>query len=189
MRAGIVKLLRAYPWSSHHVYLGEKKPYGLVDTHLVLEMLSPNKEGPRKRYLEFMGDEKGLRKEEVHATIAQRLLEGKEFVEQVLKRYGGKSIVAKPKKPYSLSNIAGAVEAVYGLGTRDLRSLVKTREILLGRKLFSLFAMASGYKGNEVAAYLEKDPVVITAYAKESGKLAPAVKRLQDYLWEKRKSQ
>jgi hypothetical protein len=45
-------------------------------------------------------------------------------------------------------------------------------------------AQEYGYRSNEVAGYLAKDPAVVTAYAKATGSetTAAATKKIKDYL-------
>ncbi len=50
---------------------------------------------------------------------------------------------------------------------KQLQEKSKDRNILTGRKLVSLAAKEYGYKGKDIAAYLQKDPSVITRYLKE----------------------
>lgn len=182
IRAKVTKILEAYPWSSHHAYVGKTDPYGLVDTGQVLGFLSAREGVARRRYQEFMGDERGFRGEEVYVTVDHRLQGSEEFIGRILEEHSEGLSKRMRKRVYSLLQVSKAVEAVYGLKIEDLRSTGKTREVLWGRRLFSLVAKEYGYKGKEIAEYLEKDPAVVTAYSKGSGEFKMRVKELINHL-------
>lgn len=183
IRAGITKTLKAYPWSSHHAYVGETSPYGLVDTGQVLGLFSARKGVARRHYQEFMGDEKGFKGEEVYATVDQCLQGSEEFIGRILEEHkSGRLNRGIRKRTCSLFQISEAVEALYGLEIEYLRSAGKTREVLLGRRLFSLAAKEYGYRGKEIAEYLEKDPAVVTAYSRGIEDLKIRVKDLINHL-------
>jgi hypothetical protein len=171
-----------YPWSSHHAYLGRKGAKGLVDTDLVLGLFSMRWGVARRRYREFMGGEEGLQREEVYSTVDQRIQGGEEFVGKILTRYGGEGSERGRRKEYSLSQIGSAVERLYGLSIKELKSSAKTRQISFGRKVFSLMARECGYKGNEVAGYLNKDPSAVTVHGRAGEKLSVPIKELRKYL-------
>jgi hypothetical protein len=130
-----------------------------------------------------MGEQEGFRAEEVYATVDQRLQGSQEFIGRILEEHAGGGLSRGiRRRAYSLVQISKAVEAICGLRVEDLRSTGKTREVLLGRRLFSLAAKEYGYRGKEIAEYLEKDPAVVTAYTKERQELKKRVKELNNYL-------
>ena len=188
LRTKMAKSLGMYPWSSHHTYLGRTKSKGLVDTDLVVGLFSMRKGVARRRYREFMGSQEGLKRGEVYSTVDQRIQGDEGFVETILTRYGGEGIERGRRKVYSLSQIGSAVEKLYGISLKELKSSAKTRQISFGRKLFSLMARECGYRGKEVGGYLHKDPSVVTAHAREAEKLSVPIKELRKYL-EQNKSQ
>lgn len=61
---------------------------------------------------------------------------------------------------------------------KDLRERSKNREMLTARKLVSLVAREFGYKGKEIAFFLQKDPSVITRYLKEGEHLKADMDRI-----------
>lgn len=182
IRTKMAKSLGMYPWSSHHAYWARKKFEGLVDTEFVLGLFSTRKGVARRRYREFIKDEEGLKREEVYSTVDQRIQGGEEFVERVLARYGGEGSDKGRRKVYALSQIGSAVEKLYGISAKELRSSAKTRQISFGRKVFSFMARECGYRCNEVAAYLSKDPSGITVHARVGEKLSMPIKELREYL-------
>jgi len=182
IRAKITKELQGYPWSSHHAYLRKTNPEGLVDTDFVLGLFSTRKDEARRRYLRFMLEGEEAKGEDIYATVDQRIQGSEEFTEKILKKYGDGAEGTIRKKAYSLSQIATAIERLYGLRITDLRSSAKPRQISFGRRLFSLGAREYGYKGYEIAGYLHKDPAVVTVYARVSDELTAGIKELKRHL-------
>lgn len=74
IRAGVVKTLEVYPWSSHNLYVGQTRARGVVDTGRVLGMLSGDVRRARRAYREYMGEKAVLSHDEVYATVDQRIL-------------------------------------------------------------------------------------------------------------------
>jgi C4-type Zn-finger protein len=162
--------------------MGRKGAKGLVDVDLVLGLFSMRKGEARRRYRKYMEGEEGLKREEVYSTVDQRIQGDEEFVERILTRYGDQGLERGRRKAYSLSQIGDAVEKLHGLKIEELKSSAKTRQISFGRKVFSLMAKGCGYRGNEVAAYLHKDPSVVTVYERASENLLIPIKELRKYL-------
>jgi REP element-mobilizing transposase RayT len=187
VRARIVETVTGYPWSSHHAYLGKDNPFGLIDSDWVLRMFSEKKSRARKRYQEFIEEAGGLKKDEVYATIDQRIQGSDEFAEQVLTKYEAKTV--NPwKKAFTLDQIAQGVLVLYGIDPQALRSTERARPITAGRCLFSLTAKAHGYKGVEIAEYLEKEPPSIAEYGRKRDLFAADLKEMRDYLKRRRKT-
>jgi len=69
-----------------------------------------------------------------------------------------------------------------GITLRQMRGKNKDRNISVGRKLVSLVAKEYKYKGRETAAYLRKDPSVITRYLKEDDDLKSEMERVFETL-------
>jgi hypothetical protein len=154
----------AYPWSSHQAYIGKKNPLGIVDTDQVLRMFSESKSRSRKHYRAFMDDKEALKKEEVYATIDQRLQGDDEFIDRVLKEYDGEIKKERRRKGYTLSAIRQAIEQRHNVSLVQLRSSGKDRQVMRARRLFTLTAKEYGYSGKEIASYLAKDPASVSGY-------------------------
>jgi putative transposase len=94
MRVGVVKEVEKYPWSSHRVYIerAEGESIGVVDTDQVLRMFSDNKGRARRAYRLYMREREGIRREEVYATVDQRVLGGERFVGEVMEKTGRKEL-------------------------------------------------------------------------------------------------
>lgn len=184
MRVGIVKEVDKYPWSSHRVYIekAEGERLGVVDTEQVLGMFSENKGRARRAYRLYMGEREAIRREEVYATVDQRVLGNERFVEEVMEKTGREELRGKRRHEYTLVEIGGAVEGVYGVTLRQLREKSKEGGIVSGRKVMSLVAREYGYKGQEIAEYLRRDPAVITRYLKEGRRLEGEVEKVHEAL-------
>jgi putative transposase len=164
IRARIAESPDAYPWISHQAYIGKKNPLGIVDIDQVLRMFSESKNRARRHYRAFMDDKEALKKEEVYATIDQRLQGNEEFVDRVLKEYEGEIKKERRKKEYTLSSIRQVIEKRYSVSLAELRSSGKESRVMRARRLFTLTAKEYGYSGRELAAYLTKDPASISGY-------------------------
>ena len=167
VRAGMVKTPEAYPWSSHRSYIGWPGRRGIVDTELVLGMFSEDMKQAKRAYREYMGGEGLLRREEVYATVDQRILGDEGFVQEVMARTGIGDIRGKRKHGYGLSEITKGVEEVCGVDLVQLREKGRGESLKKGRMVMSVVAKEYGYKGHEIAEHLWRDPSVITRYLKE----------------------
>lgn len=164
LRAKIVETLKDYPWSSHHAYAGKNNPLALIDIDQVLRMLSGNNDRARNKYRQFMSEKQTLGKEEVYATVDQRVQGSEDFVDEVLKKYDGAIRKERKKKEYTLNAISGAVEKRHSVPLPALRSSAKERRIMLARRVFTQAAKEYGYRGKEIAEYLRKDPASVSGY-------------------------
>jgi len=181
VRARIVEKISDYSWSSHAAYTGKSNHMGVVDTDQVLRMFSENKGRASRLYHAFMEETGGLKKEDVYAVIDQRVQGSNEFAEAVFKRIEEKP-VKRWRKDYPLERIAAAVTALKGISGDELRSPARARALSTARCLFSLTAKLHGYKGVEIAAYLEKEPASLAEYDKKRDDFFEDVKKLQVWL-------
>jgi putative transposase len=178
VRAGSVKSPGAYPWSSHGSYVGRAKDRGIVESELVLRMFSEDRRKARRAYREYMEEKGILRREEVYATVDQRIVGDEEFVEEVKARTGRSDVPGRRRHLYSLPEIAKAVEETYAVSLEQLRDKGRGEGLGRARRVMSLVAKEYGYKGQEVAAYLWRDPSVITRYLKEGNRLGSEVEKV-----------
>jgi chromosomal replication initiation ATPase DnaA len=116
----------------------------------------------------FMNDGATVKKEDVYATIDQRLLGDERFVKKVVEKHDGEIKNERRKKEYTLPRLAREIERQCGVSLEDLRSWRRIINILTARRLFSILAKEYGYTGREIAAYLRKDPVAVTVYLRSS---------------------
>ena len=167
LRAGLTEDLNAYPWSSHLAYTGKSNPLSLVDTDQVLRMFSESKVRARRRYAAFMSDMETMKKNDVYATIDQRLQGDEEFVNSVQKRSEQEIKKERKKQEYSLPAISGAIKQKYEITLAELRSAGKEKRGMLARRVLTQTANLYGHRGKEIALYLKKDPASVTGYLRE----------------------
>ncbi len=184
VRAARAKSPEAYPWNSHGFYVGQARGRGIVDSELVLRIFSEDGRKARRAYREYMGQKGILRREEVYATVDQRILGDEGFVEEVKARTGRSDVPGRRRHLYRLPEIAKAVEEMCGVTLGQLREKGRGEELGLGRRVMSLVAKEYGYKGQELAGYLWRDPSVITRYLEEGNKLGNEVESIHAKLRE-----
>jgi REP element-mobilizing transposase RayT len=177
-----VNTLETYPWSSHRFYVERAGRNGIVDVEPVLRIFSEGKGKARKAYRLYMGEREAIRREEVYATVEQRILGDERFIEKVVEKTGRKELRGKRKHEYTLVEIAGAAEGVYGVRLRQLREKGKDEALRSGRKVMSLVAKEYGYKGQEIAEHLWRDPAVITRYLREEKRFETEVEKVHENL-------
>ena len=168
VRAKIAEDMSRYRWSSDRGYRARSGNDGLVDSEAVLRMFSENRSRARRQYEEFMDDGVTIKKQEVYATIDQRLLGNDQFVDRVVEEHGRPVKKERRKREYTLAQIAGAVAQAGGHTLDDLRGSGRQREISQGRVALTVIAKECGYRGIEIAEYLRKDPTAVTQYARKS---------------------
>ena len=167
VRAKIVEKPFDYRWSSEPIYRKRNNGGGLVDTETVFRMFSENRSRARLKYVEFMDDGVTVKKQEVYATIDQRLLGDDQFIDRIAEEHGRPIKKERRKREYTLAQIAGAVAQVSENSIDGLRSSSRLREITQGRVAFTVIAKEYGYRGIEVAEFLRKDPTAVTVYGRK----------------------
>jgi len=187
VRAKIVKTLKDYPWSSHRHYVERGEHQGIADKDQILRMLSEDKGRARRLYQVYMRESGGAEREDIYATVGQMVLGDERFVEEVMGKTGRKELRGKRRREYTLSEIGGAVGELYGITLRRLREKGRDEGIQSGRRLISFVAKEYGYKGQEIAEYLWKDPAGVTRYVKERKRFEAEIEKVHDILINKRK--
>lgn len=167
VRAKIAETPARYRWSSDKAYRSGTVNDGLIDTDIVLRLFSENRTRARQKYREFMDDGITVKKQEVYATVDQRLLGDDRFVDRIAEEHG-KVKKERRRREYGLYQIAGAVAKAGGISVKDLQGTSRYRVVAQGRAAFSVLARAYGYKGIEIAEYLGKDPTAVTHYVRKS---------------------
>ncbi len=176
VRAKIAKAAGQYRWSSHQSY-EKKKNNDFVDTDQVLRIFSEDKSQSRKLYRAYIDDGIEVKKEDIYKTVSQRILGEEKFVDKVMEKIDERFENKRKHHKYSLKKIVETIGKMRGITLKQLREKSKNREILTVRKLVSLAAREYGYKGKEIAFYLQKDPSVITRYFKEGEKFKADMER------------
>ena len=83
VRAHLVGEPSAYPWSSYHAYVGlEGEGHGLVTTHQLLGMLSPQPTLQRERYRQFVLEGLAVPRDLMREVTDSQFLASPAFVEQ-----------------------------------------------------------------------------------------------------------
>ena len=170
VRAKIAKAAGEYRWSSHQSY-DKQKNNDIVDTDQVLRMFSEDKSQARKLYRAYIDDGIEVKKEDIYKTVSQRILGEEKFVDKVMEKIDERFENKRKHHEYSLKKIVETIGKMRGITLKQLREKSRNREILTVRKLASLAAREFGYKGKEIALYLQKDPSVIARYLKDGEKL------------------
>ncbi len=179
VRAGVTKEADKYEWSSHRFYIEKHgREDIIIDTDQVLGMFSGGKAKARRLYSAYMNEGEEVGKEDIYSTIDQRILGDERFAEKVIEEGKTEVISAKRLKEYTLGEIAIGIKDAYGITLKQIRNKGKDREIMMGRKVFSLVAREYGYKGKEISGYIQKDPAVVTRYLKVKGELWGGIERV-----------
>lgn len=178
VRAKIVKTAEEYPWSSHPCYAHKTKGNEFIDEDQVLRLFSEDKAKARKLYRAFMDDGLVVDKDDIYTTIDQRVLGDESFLNRIMVSSEVELDSRRRQRQYSLPEIAMGIEKGYGITVGNLREKSKDRDILTGRKVFSLVASEYGYKGREIARHIRKDPAVITRYLRERHLLREEVEQI-----------
>lgn len=181
VRAGMVRQPEEYRWSSHRAYLGLSRD-GLVDMELVLGMFSKGLKRGCRLYREYMREEQKTSKEEFYRTVDQRILGDEQFVESLRERVKDGIAEGRRRHGVSLSEIGRGIKEIFGIGLGELKAKGKDTSVMEGRRLFSLAARDYGYKGKEIAVFLEKDPASVTGYLRKGQDLRDKKERLNSLL-------
>lgn len=168
VRAKIAEATSLYRWSSDSAYRSKKESEGLTDVEAVLRMFSESRSRARQKYADFMDDGVSVKKQEVYATIDQRLLGDDAFVDRIVEEHGKPVKKERRRREYTLARIAGAVVHAGQITVGDLRGSGRQREIAQARSAFTVLAKEYGYRGVEIARYLRRDPTAVTQYARKS---------------------
>jgi hypothetical protein len=170
VKAGIVNSLDKYLWSSHGDFI-KANPSRNVDSQLMLSLFSEKVGLARRLYREFMEQADVISEEDLNRMVDQRILGDEDFAEKVMTKAGNNILPGRVLKKFSLEEIAQRVQRFTGINQKELKGNGKSPQIIRGKKMFTLIAREYGYKGKEVAAFLQKDPAVITRYLKNSESL------------------
>jgi len=163
VRAELAGSLDQYLWSSHRNYM-RMKSSGIVDKQLVFDIFSENQGRARKLYRKFMEEGAVLSEKDLDKTVDQRILGGEGFAEGVMRQTENKTALGKAKGKFALEEIAEKVQDICKIDLNELRGNGKSKEVMNAKKSLSLIAIEYGYRGKEIAEFLQKDPAAITRY-------------------------
>jgi len=166
VRAKIAKAAGEYRWSSQGSY-EKQKDNEIVDTEKVLRMFSEDKTRARKLYRAYIDDGIEVKKEDIYKTVSQRILGEEHFIDKVMEKVDERFENKRKHHKYSLKKIAETIGKNKGITIKQLREKSRDEGILEVKKLASITAREFGYKGKEIAHFLQKDPSVVTRYLKD----------------------
>lgn len=159
IRAGLVKSITHYPWTSYSSYLKNKKGK-LIDADVVLEQFGHDKITARRHYQQFI--RAGIMKnhgEFIDEIVDQRILGDQSFVEKVLQHEDRVShnedvISDKPE----LKKILDTICLRKGMVPVIIRSNAKIDDVVSARRAFIYLArIYFGYQLKEIALFLGID--------------------------------
>ncbi len=117
LRAGIVKDLDNYPWSSHGCFLGQRKTPWLTTDWVLSQWNENNREKAQQGYWRFVQDgfDDGYKREFHRGSFEGRALGDDRFIEQALNR-----AEERFSKPMTMNAILDVVCDCYGINIESL---------------------------------------------------------------------
>jgi REP element-mobilizing transposase RayT len=173
LRAGVVKRLLDYWWSSYHAYAGKKPEVSWLTTELILGTYG----GSRKRFLRaqqvFYEERPNLLEDLRHGVY----LGSEEFSEKCIERLKGEGYHEKPQARSLLRSRdirTLAIKILKGLGEKDPESVLQVRKYRCQNRDVAMYVLY------HLGVYLNKEigKVFGVGYTAVPG----AVKRGQEYL-------
>jgi len=173
LRAGVVKRLLDYWWSSYHAYAGKKPEVSWLTTELILGTYG----GSRKRFLRaqqvFYEERPNLLEDLKHGVY----LGSEEFSEKCIERLKGEGYHEKPQARSLLRSRdirILAIKILKGLGEKDPESVLQVRKYRCQNRDVAMYVLY------HLGVYLNKEigKVFGVGYTAVPG----AVKRGQEYL-------
>jgi putative transposase len=172
VRAGLAEDAGAYAWSSHGAYLQVTKTS--VDTDKVLRLFSERPSIARRKYAEFMTDE---RDESVspYKAYEQQIVGDDRFIEEIGKRV---KRIEKRAKKVPIKDLVIAVERETGVSLPEMVSRKRSEAFRTARGILVSLAREVGYNMMELQGTLKRDISVLSRLADITETNAVA-KRLQ----------
>ena len=160
IRAGIVKELAEFPWSSHAAYLGGKQPDWL-HCDLALSLFSSDRSEARRRYATYIHQGRGIASEVnfKKGTTHPEIIGEDHFVNSVFEQ-----LKMKPHTPPPIEKIIQQVAQVYRIEEEQLKSAGQSRKLSEARAVVGM--IACDWKSatiREVANQLNRDDSTISA--------------------------
>ena len=161
LRAGLIREIDRYRWSSHPIYLrGDEKRE--VSVRAVLEQFGGKRAEAIRRYRKFIHDGLGEgHRGDYYQVIDQRFLGDEEFAEEARER------AEEPEErlpvDIDLKDIVKLVCHEFGMRSERLSQREKSREVSQLRWIIGkLAAEEAGYRLVEVARFFRRDPGVMS---------------------------
>jgi REP element-mobilizing transposase RayT len=164
VRAGVVKYLEQYRWSSHENYIQGR--VGLVETGQVLRLFSDKPRIAQQRYREFIDEAPGNDKEKIYRVIGQQIVGDNEFLEKVEKKLGrGERTIKK----LPLKTVLSMVKEVTGIGLTEMTSRKRSNRLRIARSVLVAIAREMGYTMTELQVLMVRDISVLSRLSNYSG--------------------
>lgn len=161
LRAGLIRQIDRYRWSSHPIYLrGDEKR--VVSVNAVLEQFGGKRGEAIRRYRKFINDGLGEgHREDYYQVIDQRFLGDEEFLEEA--REKAEEPEARFPVDIDLKDIVKVVCYEFGMRSERVSQREKSREVSQLRWIIGkLAAEEAGYRLVEVARFFRRDPGVMS---------------------------
>lgn len=161
VRAGIVKNIDAYRWSSHKDYVAGGS--GLVTTTQVLRLFSGTLQTARKLYGDFMGEEAASDKKGIYQVVDQQIVGNDEFIEAVERRLKRS---AQPLRKISMERLIRMVEEETGIDKATIVSRRRSKALRITRSVLVAVAREMGYTMTELTGLLKRDISILSKLSK-----------------------
>jgi len=163
VRAGIVKNIDAYRWSSHRDYVAGGS--GLVTTTQVLRLFSGTLQTARKLYGDFMGEEAASDKKGIYQVVDQQIVGNDEFIEAVERRLKRS---AQPLRKISMERLIRMVEEETGIDKATIVSRRRSKALRITRSVLVAVAREMGYTMTELTGLLKRDISILSKLSKNA---------------------
>ncbi|MEK6816689.1 MAG: transposase [Nanoarchaeota archaeon] len=159
VRAGLVKHLEQYRWSSHDNYIHGGA--GLVEAEQVLRLFSEKPRIARQRYREFIEEAQaqGTDKEKIYQAVGQQIVGDDKFIEKVEMKLNQGNL---PVKKLPLKKVVSAVEEVTGIGFAEMTSRKRGDDLRIARSVLVAITREMGYTMAELQGLMERDISVLS---------------------------
>jgi REP element-mobilizing transposase RayT len=157
VRAGVVKHLEQYQWSSHGYYIQVKE--GLVETEQVLRLFSENPRIARQQYREFIEEASKNDKEKIYSVVRQQIVGDDEFLEKVEKKL---SRGERPIKKLLIKVLLSVVKEVTGIGLTEMTSRKRGDGLRIARSVLVAIARQMGFTMTELQGLMMRDISVLS---------------------------
>lgn len=163
VRAGIVKNIDAYRWSSNRDYVAGGS--GLVTTTQVLRLFSGTLQTARKLYGDFMGEEAASDKKGIYQVVDQQIVGNDEFIEAVERRLKRS---AQPLRKISMERLIRMVEEETGIDKATIVSRRRSKALRITRSVLVAVAREMGYTMTELTGLLKRDISILSKLSKNA---------------------
>jgi putative transposase len=180
VRAGLVKGLDEYKWSSHKDYLNGNK--GFIEIEKVLRLFSERPFLARRLYEDFVNEAINLGSDKSLYKVAnQQVLGSDRFIDKIEKKV---EELEKPIRRPSLREVQSAVEKVTNIKGHEIFSRSRDSNVMYARGILVGACREAGYKLVDLQPKLQRDLSVLSRWAKfsEREKGRKAVRQVLRYL-------